>query len=66
MHPSISHFLPYFEYAHLPANLQAVSAPFGELAKQIASTLDGQETAACLRKLLEAKDCAVRAALKKD
>lgn len=54
----------YFEYAHLPEKLQAVSKPFCELAHTMAQNRpDCQETEAGLRKLLEAKDCAVRAAL---
>jgi hypothetical protein len=41
-----------------------VSRPFGELAERMADTLpSGPELTAGLRKLLEAKDCAVRAAL---
>lgn len=63
MHPSIAHFLPFFAFEHLPERLQDVSRPFGELARKVASELEGPEAAACLRKLLEAKDCAVRAAL---
>lgn len=63
MHPSIAHFLPFFTYTHLPPHLQAVSKPFAELAHDIARKHEGPEAAACLRKLLEAKDCAVRAAL---
>ena len=44
--------------------LQAISRPFCELAQQMAETLPSNpETIAMLRKLLEAKDCAVRAAL---
>lgn len=56
--------LQYFEYAHLPAHLQSVSAPFGELTKDLNAQLpDCAEKSAMFRKLLEAKDCAVRAAL---
>ena len=56
--------MKYFEYAHLPERLQAVSKPIGDLAKQMDETLpDGPEKSAGLRKLLEAKDCLVRAAL---
>lgn len=56
--------MKYFEYAHLPAKLQAVSAPFGDLATKMNTDLpDGPEKSAGLRKLLEAKDCMVRAAL---
>jgi hypothetical protein len=63
--------LRFFEYAHLPTRLQEISQPFCELAQQVAQR--GQknadtpgsmaETVTSLRKLLEAKDAAVRAAL---
>lgn len=56
--------IEYFEYAHLPAHLQSISKPLGELAKQMSDTLpDGPEKSAGMRKLLEAKDCFVRAYL---
>jgi hypothetical protein len=56
----------YFEFAHLPPNLQEVSRPIGELAKVMDDALpDGPEKSAGLRKLLEAKDCFVRSALDK-
>lgn len=56
--------LVYFQYSHLPEQLQEVSKPFGDLAFEMARDLPSSaETSACLRKLLEAKDCAVRAAL---
>jgi hypothetical protein len=59
-----SPIMKYFEYAHLPEKLQAVSKPIGELAQGIDAALpDGAEKSAGLRKLLEAKDCFVRAAL---
>lgn len=58
--------LQFFAYAHLPAHLQAVSKPFGELAEQMVIELPrNPERTAGLRKLLEAKDCAVRALLYK-
>lgn len=58
--------LQFFEYDHLPEHLQAVSKPFGELAKQLDATLPSNaETTVALRKLLESKDCAVRAILEK-
>jgi NAD(P)H-dependent FMN reductase len=63
MHPSTQAILRYFEYNHLPANLQVVSKPFHTLAHGLAESLDGPELTAGLRKLLEAKDCMVRAAL---
>lgn len=56
--------LRYFEYDHLPQKLQEVSAPFHSLAHEIDTSYpDGPEKSAGLRKLLEAKDCVVRAAL---
>lgn len=59
--------LQFFAYEHLPQNLQAVSAPFCTVAGVIAATLPrNPERTAALRKLLEAKDCAVRAALYKE
>ena len=65
MHPSHSHLLKFFTYAHLPEHLAAISAPFCKLANTLAldSKLDGIELTVCLRKLLESKDAAVRAAL---
>lgn len=63
-HPGTTHLLRYFEYTHLPEHLQAVSKPCGDLAQQLVDALpDGPELTAGLRKLLEAKDCFVRAAL---
>jgi hypothetical protein len=55
----------FFHYEHLPPHLRTISKSFHDLAEEVASRtgVDGRETAACLRKLLEAKDCAVRAAL---
>lgn len=56
--------LRYFETGHLPENLAAVSEPFAMLALTMVRTLPkGPEVSAGLRHLLEAKDCAVRAAL---
>lgn len=59
--------LRFFEYGQLPVHLQAVSMPFHRLAHRMAEDLpQGPEVSAGLRKLLEAKDCAVRAALGPD
>ena len=56
--------LRHFAYDHLPKRLQDVSRAFHALAASNAAALpDGPEKDMCLRKLLEAKDCAVRAAL---
>lgn len=65
MHPATIEMLENFEYEHLPPFLQEVSKPFHDLAHASAKTLDGAELTAGLRKLLEAKDCMVRAAVKK-
>lgn len=60
----MSPIMKYFEYAHLPTTLQEVSKPIGDLARQMDELLpDGAEKSAGLRKLLEAKDCLVRAKL---
>lgn len=56
--------LVFFEASHLPADLREVSERFGDLAKWIDTNLPpGPERSVALRKLLEAKDCAVRARL---
>ena len=64
-HPSTIHLLQYFKCAHLPAGpLRDVSSQLGSLARDMVAQLpDGPELTAGLRKLLEAKDCFVRAAL---
>lgn len=59
-----SPIMKYFAYEHLPAQLQEVSKPIGELAQQMEAILpDGPEKSVGLRKLLEAKDALVRAKL---
>ena len=67
IHPAARALLAFFEYEHLPDRLQGVSAPFCELAHLLVQPgelgLEGAEATTALRKLLEAKDCAVRAAL---
>lgn len=56
--------LQFFEYKHLPDHLQLVSKPFCELAHNIAENLpNNAERYVALRKLMEAKDCAVRSVL---
>lgn len=56
--------LQFFVYDHLPEHLKAVSKPFGDLATQLAETLPpNPESTVAMRKLLEAKDCAVRSVL---
>ncbi len=56
------YLIQFFSYSHLPVDLQEVSKPFYELALVIADSLPKNlERTTALRKLLEAKDCAVRA-----
>lgn len=75
------HILQFFEYKHLPEKLAMISRPFCELAHAIVKGDNCSESGnvtigppiprnpertVALRKLLEAKDCAVRAFLSKD
>lgn len=62
-HPGTRHIMQYFTYGHLAkSEMQAVSAACGQLAEQMVATLpDSPELTEGLRKLLEAKDCLVRA-----
>lgn len=57
--------LRHFAHAHLPPHLARISAPLCELATNTAAMhpYPSPEVAAGLRKLLEAKDCFVRAAI---
>lgn len=58
-----SPLLQFFRYDHLPPHLQEVSKRFGELAEFIETLPQNAERTVALRKLLEAKDCAVRAVI---
>ncbi len=67
------HIMQFFAYSHLPPKLQAVSAPFCQLAEIIVggdaetpALPRNPERTVALRKLLEAKDAAVRALLAKE
>jgi hypothetical protein len=61
---NVNSIMKYFEYSHLPEKLQEVSKLFYTLAHGLDDTLpDCAEKSAGLRKLLEAKDCMVRAFL---
>ena len=56
--------MKFFDYEHLPEKLQQTSKPLCDLARSMNETLpDCAEKSAGLRKLLEAKDCFVRARL---
>lgn len=63
-HPGTVSIARYFAYEHLKTPLRGVSQQCSNLAEEMIGTLpDGPELTAGLRKLLEAKDCFVRAAL---
>ncbi|HEX5404791.1 MAG TPA: hypothetical protein VFX16_21090 [Pseudonocardiaceae bacterium] len=64
-HPSVAHFQSLFlAFEHLPVHLQEVARPFTLAAlAMLVHCQDGPELAAGLRKLLKAKDCAVRQAV---
>jgi hypothetical protein len=56
----------FFAYAHLPPNLQSISRPFFDMAQMIILTCPANpERSVALRKLLEAKDAAVRSTIYK-
>lgn len=59
--------LQFFAYAHLPGALQVVSEPFHKMATDIVAFLPrNPERTVALRKLLEAKDAAVRCKIYRD
>lgn len=59
--------LQFFQYNHLPESLRSISRPFGALANNLVVTLPrNAERTVALRKLLEAKDAAVRASMGTD
>lgn len=56
------HIMQFFSYNHLSPHLAEVSVPFAALADRLVDTLPrNPERTVALRKLLEAKDAAVRA-----
>lgn len=60
--PQAEHIMQFFTFGQLPPHLKEVSAPFCNMAKWIVDTLPrNPERTVALRKLLEAKDAAVRA-----
>lgn len=61
----MNRMLQWFKYDHLPTRLQEISKPLCELAEEMDSLPEGPEKTAGMRKLLEAKDCFVRASMEK-
>lgn len=56
--------LKWFAFGHLPEHLQGVSSKFYDVACALVAMVEsGPERTVALRKLLEAKDAAVRAKL---
>ncbi len=63
-HPNVSMLIRYFAWSHLPEDLRPVSRVMAETALRMIATMpDSPEMTMGLRKLLESKDCFVRAAL---
>lgn len=57
---NLEYVMKLFAYSHLPPHLQEVSKPFCDLALLILNQPRNPEQTISLRKLLEAKDAAVR------
>ncbi len=58
--------MQFFAYQHLPDHLKEISKPFSDMANQLVDNLPpSAEASVALRKLLESKDAAVRAAVAK-
>jgi hypothetical protein len=55
--------MQFFHFEHLPPHLAEVSKPFAELAQKLLALPRNAERTVALRKLVEAKDAAVRAKL---
>jgi hypothetical protein len=67
-HASVGGVIRHFRYEHLATGpLRELSRRFAHTAADVADALpDSPELTVCLRKLLEAKDCAVRALVDAD
>lgn len=64
--PEREPIMQFFSFVHLPEPLREISEPFSKLAEIIQAGLPrNAERSTALRKLLEAKDAAVRAAISK-
>lgn len=61
--PEVEEYLKFFKYQHLPPHLQSVSKQCSDLAHSMTKDLSGPQLLIGLQKLLEAKDCFVRAKL---
>jgi len=58
----LSHYLTqFFEFRNLQTEQQTIAQPFAMLVQNILELPDNPERTTCLRKILEARDCALRA-----
>lgn len=65
--PTQEPILQFFQFSHLPENLKDISRQFANVANWVVEKLPrNAERSVALRKLLEAKDAAVRAALQSE
>lgn len=64
-HPATKRQLSHFDFEHLPDTQKKISVKFWRLAWALVMEegLDGSDVTVGLRKLLETKDCFVRASL---
>ncbi|MFG6083811.1 hypothetical protein ACEUZ9_000043 [Paracoccus litorisediminis] len=63
----MNRLLKWLRHDHLPPHLQSVVKPIDQLAREMDATLsEGPEKTAGMRKLVEAKDCFVRARIEQD
>lgn len=63
LHPAVAERLRFFDCDHLPPTLKKIAQPMRDLAWWMAGELEGIQLTSGLDRLLEAKDCFVRAAL---
>ena len=65
-HPSIEEKLEYFNFNHLPTDMQGPSRIISQTVTEILNEIpvDSPQLALGLQKLIEAKDCFVRAKIK--
>lgn len=66
-HPAVREIMRWFEFDHLSGVARTTAFTCAQLAKEMVDeTPDSAELTAGLRKLLEAKDCFVRASIDND
>lgn len=57
----MNYLAQFFEFRNLPTEQQTIAQPFAMLVQNILELPDNPERTMALRKLLEARDCALRA-----